>query len=744
MSEAGSTRFPNPIGANTPSSRSSGGIENVLDARLIGNARLEADEAGKIIRLRGKVLALSAEGRVRIQTERGPIEVQLPKDTSPRGLRAGQNIEIEIPPERVRARSENAVQIRIAEENRASPPPTAPRERATIDRNDAASANNRPATAENQRTSKPDQYTQPLQPSAPISGMSGLEQLIGTTIRIDPLPPNSAAAIISQAAQMLQNLPMTLMATAYPAPTAQAALPSINLPQTANIIQYAPVNFTPTQQAISILNQYLQINAQSAFYTPPNAVPISFQAVSNISDISDISDMAAPLPQSANLNQFASIYPQPIDIKSNFLFLSPDTIRLAGDLSGLTISESLQQAAPSITKPFTAEISAVRLPVIPNPFLTGATALPSPNTGGLLTAPPLPETGSKATATIMGFTEKSLPVVSLAAQGSIYSPFQNQVPNQTQNAAPLAISAQSRDLFVLNIPVQHIPLDSQITLSLPPSGLWSGDLSGLTAPLTSTQAAALGSALPPEMQIQLQGQAQAQTAPTPQTFAPLLPHTMLHPEHWPALEDVIKTLNIAGIPSHAAGALPNAANPAQMGALMLFVMAAIRSGDLSQILNERTQDILRRAGKSSLLSRLGQEGALLGRLNAEPLSQDWRSFALPMQSENEVHKLILHYRHERNQDDEGESGGGKLTRFIFDLSLSRMGNVQLDGLFRKNRLDIILRTHQAFSDNTRAAFKASYHDALQSAGFDGELSFQSDPKHWVTFKRNQNTLSQNI
>jgi hypothetical protein len=40
---------------------------------------------------------------------------------------------------------------------------------------------------------------------------------------------------------------------------------------------------------------------------------------------------------------------------------------------------------------------------------------------------------------------------------------------------------------------------------------------------------------------------------------------------------------------------------------------------------------------------------------------------------------------------------GKQTRFIFDLSLDALGKVQLDGLFRAKRLDLIVRTLTPFS-----------------------------------------------
>lgn len=249
-----------------------------------------------------------------------------------------------------------------------------------------------------------------------------------------------------------------------------------------------------------------------------------------------------------------------------------------------------------------------------------------------------------------------------------------------------------------------------------------------------------GGNIPIGTQFQLTPQAQsAQTAtpPSPET----LPFPVaLSPGPWPLMDEILQ--NIMQISPQATQTLvnisPSPASPAQMSPAMLFFIAAVRGGDLSQWLGERVTETLRREGRAPLLSRIAQESASLSRLAAEPLAQEWRAVNLPMYHQGEMQKIALYYRHERAPDD-GDDGkdGLKGTRFVFDLSLSAMGRVQVDGLFRPvssagKRLDLVLRTEQTFSAQAQSDMRRLYAQALRDTQITGELSFQSDPEHWFS------------
>lgn len=212
-----------------------------------------------------------------------------------------------------------------------------------------------------------------------------------------------------------------------------------------------------------------------------------------------------------------------------------------------------------------------------------------------------------------------------------------------------------------------------------------------------------------------------------------LPALLAPQTSWPAVEEVLQSLNAAA-PAAARAVLnvtPSPANPAQFGPAALFFIAAIRGGDITQWLGDKAQDILRTAGKSGALNRLSQEGSLLNRIASEPAGQDWRALNVPMFYEGDLQKMALYYKHERDAEGD-ENSSIKGTRFVFDLALDRMGKVQLDGLFRASRLDLVIRTEENFSEATRAEMRRIYARGLRDTGVSGELSFQNQPESWVT------------
>lgn len=218
---------------------------------------------------------------------------------------------------------------------------------------------------------------------------------------------------------------------------------------------------------------------------------------------------------------------------------------------------------------------------------------------------------------------------------------------------------------------------------------------------------------------------------------PLVPAYFLTPGNWAIFQEIVAALPAVPIQSSAGAhvVLPSASSPAQIAPAAMFFVAAMRSGDVSGWLGDRTIDVLRTTGKSGLIHRIGREMLGLARLNAEPVSQEWRALSLPLAWQDEVHRLVVHYRREDERSAKNNPKAGDNTRFVMDLSLSRMGKVQLDALFLRQtgsaRLDLVLRAEQSFSEAMRHQMRESYKSALEQTQMTGALSFQSNPDGWV-------------
>lgn len=209
---------------------------------------------------------------------------------------------------------------------------------------------------------------------------------------------------------------------------------------------------------------------------------------------------------------------------------------------------------------------------------------------------------------------------------------------------------------------------------------------------------------------------------------------------WPAMDDLYQSL--AQMSPQAAQSLarivPSPAAPNQLGAAALLFVAVLRAGDINGWLGDRKIDSIVKSGKSNVMSRLLQDMTNAGRSNADSGPADWKSYPLPMLWQNEISKVMLHLKSERDPQDKENKDGS--TRFILDLSLSRMGEVQLDGMLRGKRLDMIVRTELPVSYTMQEAMKKAYADALEGTDIFGELGFQGDMKQWMRVTKREEKL----
>lgn len=201
---------------------------------------------------------------------------------------------------------------------------------------------------------------------------------------------------------------------------------------------------------------------------------------------------------------------------------------------------------------------------------------------------------------------------------------------------------------------------------------------------------------------------------------------------WPALTAALFALQGAGSASEAdnlAAALLPAGNPLaqavpQPGPALanglLFLIAALRGGDLSRWLGDGPLRALERSGGRDLLQQLQGEFRQLGRL-AQDVGDHWRLFALPILGDDGIRPVRLFLRRHDAMEDIAEEPA----RFVVELELSHLGELQLDGLARSDRLDMILRSRAALAEPLHAKLDVLFRRNLAALGCRGELTFQA-------------------
>ena len=124
-----------------------------------------------------------------------------------------------------------------------------------------------------------------------------------------------------------------------------------------------------------------------------------------------------------------------------------------------------------------------------------------------------------------------------------------------------------------------------------------------------------------------------------------------------------------------------------------------------------------------MLRQLAGELGQLGRLTES--GGDWRLLAIPFADGHQVHPLRLFLRRDEHRSDEPERERETATRFVLEVELTRLGDLQMDGLVRKTRFDLILRTRRPLSPTMQRDIGEIFQAANEAAGVDGQIVFQS-------------------
>jgi len=199
---------------------------------------------------------------------------------------------------------------------------------------------------------------------------------------------------------------------------------------------------------------------------------------------------------------------------------------------------------------------------------------------------------------------------------------------------------------------------------------------------------------------------------------------------WPEVEEAVRVLHESTLPgaSGGPGALVIPQPGPRLASGLLFFIAALSGGDVNRWLGDRGTQALKDAGRGSLLARLGQDFGQLSR-QVESGGGDWRLFLIPMLDGNQVQQIRFFERHgSHKRGGRGDDQDGESTHFILEVELARLGDMQLDGLVRKQRFDLMLRTHRPLPEAMRSKITEIFNEANDIAGYVGSIGFQASRK----------------
>jgi hypothetical protein len=214
--------------------------------------------------------------------------------------------------------------------------------------------------------------------------------------------------------------------------------------------------------------------------------------------------------------------------------------------------------------------------------------------------------------------------------------------------------------------------------------------------------------------------------------SPLTPRS----RDWPLLNEIAKPFPDAPLssPLPSLPLLPQipVANAALTSGLLGF-MAAVQSGDARQWLGARALEKLN-TDFPKIAARLKLDVEQMQDMwNNSPL-QNWSSMLLPINVQGQIEHARLYIRDEEPSLTSANklSGGGQ--RFIMEVNLSHLGDMQFDGFVQSKstkQFDLVIRTSLAIEPTLANEIRGIFESAAHSTGYGGHLSFQRGEQHFV-------------
>lgn len=170
--------------------------------------------------------------------------------------------------------------------------------------------------------------------------------------------------------------------------------------------------------------------------------------------------------------------------------------------------------------------------------------------------------------------------------------------------------------------------------------------------------------------------------------------------------------------------------------LMVFA-SSLRSMNFREWLGAGNIKLLEENGHESLVKKAKGEFMALARQFVEVAQGSWQSLFFPIAVDGQLQPVRWFTKRERNKGNNGENANdSEDTRFVVEMELSNLGQMQLDGFVRRVtpspqntggnvRFDLIIRSHSPIPKDMQGDILQIYNNIGELTGFSGSISFQA-------------------
>lgn len=220
------------------------------------------------------------------------------------------------------------------------------------------------------------------------------------------------------------------------------------------------------------------------------------------------------------------------------------------------------------------------------------------------------------------------------------------------------------------------------------------------------------------------------------TTAPLLPTDLDEltslARDWTSIREAISMI-AAHEPQLAAQIIQSAMpKPYQkLTSEFLFLFAAIKSGSPDQWFGRRAIEILDMRSPD-ILRRLRGDFAQLQQVFSDALPQ-WTSVIVPFYADQQLQQMRMFFKQDEDAGNKQQGGNGQ--RFVIELDMSHLGDMQFDGFVKGNNrgkhFDLIIRSARHLPAEVEQNIRTIFETSLAVTGYKGYVNFQQGVQHFV-------------
>ncbi len=171
-------------------------------------------------------------------------------------------------------------------------------------------------------------------------------------------------------------------------------------------------------------------------------------------------------------------------------------------------------------------------------------------------------------------------------------------------------------------------------------------------------------------------------------------------------------------------------SPKDIGSGIIFFISTLRSGSIRSWLGKDNVKWLEDNGQGNLIKKADGEMASIASQFNDTKPNQWQSLFFPVAVDGIPQQVRLFTKRDRKQGKDGQpETKSEDTRFVIELDLTQLGELQMDGFVRKQdsevNFDLVIRTFTPLDTETQQDILAIYTATGAVTGYKGSLAFQS-------------------